>query len=213
MDPEIKKIYDILTPRSQQLYDVLEKYDELTVRDAVEKAKMQTQTVKKCLDELFERSLASFYYRPRRRKCWFLIKKGAMQYDKIMKTIEDELAELRSLVKQAEKAYRSSPNEKTLAELIRLGQLILEELSIPTIMYAGIKDGDQLKHWTYAWTYAEHELKKILFYLMNIDMMPIRTALKFSKAANTTNLRINIRNSLKNQNSENEKASKPLEKK
>ncbi|MGQ0791462.1 MAG: hypothetical protein ACT4NJ_04460 [Nitrosopumilaceae archaeon] len=207
MDPEIKKTYDTLTPRAQQVYDVLEKYGELKVREIVKKAQMQTQTVEKCLDELSKSKLASYYERPKRRKCWFLIKQERMQYDEIMKTIDDELAELKNFAKQVEKAYRNSPDTKTFAEIIRVGQLILEELSIPTIMYMGVNEGDRLKHWTY----YEQELKKILLELMNIDMKPIRTVLKLSKAVSTSNLRTDMRNSL-NQTSDSKTSTEVLQK-
>ena len=181
-----------MTPRAKKIYKLLKKHGELYVREICEKVDMRNQTVEKCLEELVELGKATFQER-QNRKCYSIRKKGAMSHQEIQEATEENLARIKKMQKQAIQMYQNRPDSSTFGILVNIGELIIQELTKFEIYESNVDEKNRLKRWKE----EQHELRKLLLELMEVDFVAIRTALKAIHAVKTSTHASRIEKSIK----------------
>ena len=197
MDPKTKKIYDSLTPRAKKVYDVLSKYRDLSVRLIVQKVGMQTKTVQKCLDELFNNRLASFYWRGK-RKCWFIANQDTMNQDEIEDATKEETQNIKRVIEQAVEIYQKNKDSKSFNLLLAIANLIIHEISIIESYKIGVKENDYLNRWKA----HKRQLEQLFIELMNVDPIRLYYSLKITQGLESHMLLRKIENSIKDLSNE-----------
>jgi len=192
LDVKTNKIYDSLTPRAKIVYDELKKHPDIFVRELCKKVHMQTETVEKCLDELFDNHLASFYWRGK-RKCWFILNAISMNYNEIDKARKEEIQNIKKIIQESVAIYQKNKDSKSFNLLLAIVNWIMHEISIIASYKIGVKEKDFLN----TWKDHKHQLEKLFIELMNADPIRLYYSLKTTEGLKSHMLRRKIESKIK----------------
>jgi len=158
-----------------------------SVRKLREATKVGATALQTCLEDMYEEKKVS-YKEVKRKKEYFLLKKGQMNFSELTSGFEKEFQQIRKDTYEAISEYSKNPNSRSLSMMIINSEIILGWLQIFQIYKSCLRKDE----WHKLWLKYEFNAQKLLQELISTDPIVLRNFLKVSKITQIKTIQVQL---------------------